>query len=322
MPHNSTRRSTTTTRRKAKAAAGDGQGAFKQQGGKRKSAPAPARQTSPLATVLTPDTLGRSLSFLDVSSLVRSEMTAKFFQCSAVGVWTKLDKKIGAGEKADGDSPRDRVIRSSPKYRHHLLAEYAAKVEMMKPTNTETIQRGLRSTLSNHLDFYIRFAKVDAEDGHAKYVGSKRKGQAAFIAGGVFKPSRALDDECGQESIGFDLSQCDLSGWPSMHEVLHPRGQTFSYRMRYDSFWLCEDLIKALHGVNITVVALHRKSLALSIVLASDSHEFIDGADMHGCLWHTQGTMETEEWGVKIPTKTMFFGEHVFAEGRWDFSVE
>ena len=44
---------------------------------------------------------------------------------------------------------------------------------------------------------------VDAEDGHAKYVGSKRKGQATFIAGGVFKPSRAVDDECGQESIGL-----------------------------------------------------------------------------------------------------------------------
>ena len=136
---------------------------------------------------------------------------------------------------------------------------------------------------------------VDAEDGHAKHVGSKRKGQATFISGGVFKPSRAVDGECGQESIGFDLSQCDLSSWPSMHEVLHPRGQTFRCRMRYDSFWLCEDLIKALHGVNTTVVALHRKSLALSIVLASDSHECIDGADMHGCIWHTQGTMVPEE---------------------------
>lgn len=82
--------------------------------------------------------------------------------------------------------------------------------------------------------------------------------------------------------------------------------------------------MKALHGVNVTVVALYRKSLALSIVLhvASDSHEYIDGSDRYGCIWHTQGTMEPEEWGVKNPTKTMIFGEHVFAEGRWDFSVE
>ena len=130
-------------------------------------------------------------------------MAAKFVKDASAAVWTALDKKTGKDEKADGHSARDLVIRSSPKYRHHLLAEYAAKVEMMKPTNTETIQSGLRSTLSNHLDFYIRFAKVDAEDGHAKYVGSKRKGQATFISGGVFKPSRAVDDECGQESIGL-----------------------------------------------------------------------------------------------------------------------
>ena len=50
-------------------------------------------------------------------------MAAKFVKDASAAVWTALDKKTGKDEKADGHSARDLVIRTSPKYRHHLLAE-------------------------------------------------------------------------------------------------------------------------------------------------------------------------------------------------------
>ena len=255
----------TRKRKAASTPAVHGQGASKQQDGKRKSAPAPVRQTSPLATVLTPDALGRSLSFLDVSSLVRSEMTAKFVKNAAVGVWTALDKKIGADEKAGGDSARDRVIRSSPKYRHHLLAEYAAKVEMMAPSRTETIQHRLGSQLSEELDFYIRFARVDSKSELAEYEGSRRKGQTTFLAGGVFKtlPWKEFDDEDNWPEIGFDLTGCDLSYWPLLHNLLHPKECSFRYRVMFDGNNLCIERREALKGVTPTIVAINRKTLAL-----------------------------------------------------------
>ena len=117
MPRRSTRKRKTPAA-VSSADSDDQVGASK--GGKRKQAAPPVRQTAPLATLLTPDALGRSLSFLDVPSLVRSEMAAKFVQGAAAGVWAALDRKIGVDKKADGDSPRDRVIRSCPLYRHHL----------------------------------------------------------------------------------------------------------------------------------------------------------------------------------------------------------
>ena len=299
MPRRSTKK-----RKAASSSVGDGQGASKQQGGKRKSAPAPAgRQTSPLATVLTPDTLGRSLSFLDVPSLVRSEMTAKFIQGSAVSVWAKLDKKIGADEKVDGDSARDRVIRSSPQYRHHLLAEYAAKVEMMKPANTETIQRGLRSTLSKDLDFYVRFARVSNCDSMlAEYEGSRRKGKTTFLAGGVFTPDESMDAGNGRrEKNGFDLTDMNLGWWPLLRRLIHSlRGGSFINER--DGNWRDpgEDLDEALDNVTSTIVAINRKTLALSIVMASDSHYCIDGAYCYhlepAFNYHTQGTMDPPFW--------------------------
>ena len=298
MPRRSTRK-----RKAAATSAGDGQSASKRQGDKRKSAPAPVRQTSPLATVLTPDTLGRSLSFLDVSSLVRSEMTATFVKDAAVGVWTALDKKIGADEKADGDSSRDRVIRSSPKYRHHLLAEYAAKVEMMKPTNTETIQRGLRSALSKGLDFYVRFAMVsNACDMFVEYEGSKRKGQTTFLAGGVFRPDESMDAGNSQrDDIGFDLTDINLGRWPLLHRLLHPAGGG-TFLNRRDGSWrdAGEDLDEALNGVNSTIVAINRKTLAMSVVMASASHYCIDGGFYYeseiAFVYQTQGSMDPPSW--------------------------
>ena len=287
-------------KRKASSSAGHGQGASQQQDDKRKSAPAPVRQTSPLATVLTPDTLGRSLSFLDVSSLVRSEMTAKFVQGAAVGVWTALDKKIGADEKAEGDSARDRVIRSSPKYRHHLLAEYAAKVEMMKPSNTETIQYGLGSELAKGLDFYIRFAKVNKSDKDDAEVGT------TFLAGGVFEPTNALAKKFGRGTgIAFDLTELDLSKWASMEELLG-RDEGWTYLDRYESSWdhegAYEDRISVLKDVRPTIVAIDRKSLKLSIVMASNSEYCID-ACYRDDQWpvpthveHTQGAMYPSSW--------------------------
>ena len=69
MPRRSARK-----RKAADTAVAGGSAASK---GKRKSAPV-RDQTSPLASLLTSDALGRSLAFLDVPSLLRSEMTAKF----------------------------------------------------------------------------------------------------------------------------------------------------------------------------------------------------------------------------------------------------
>ena len=295
MPRRSTRK-----RKAAATSAGHGQGASKQQGDKRKSAPAPVRQTSPLATVLTPDTLGRSLSFLDVSSLVRSEMTAKFVQGAAVGVWTALDKKIGAGKKVAGNTARDRVIRSSRRYRHFLLAEYAAKVEMMKPSNTETVQYDLGYKLSKKLDFYVRFAKVNKSDKDDAEVGT------TFLAGGVFKPTMELAKKFGRgNGIAFDLTELDLSKWKSMEKLLG-RGEGWTFLDRYESSWdhegAYDDRISVLKDVRPTIVAIDRKSLALSIVMASDFEDCIDGCyrddqwPVPNHVEHTQGTMYPSSW--------------------------
>lgn len=323
MPRRSTKK-----RKAASSSVGDGQGASK-QGGKRKSAPAPAvRQTSPLATVLTPDTLGRSLGFLGVPSLIRSEMTAKFVENAAMDVWTAMDKKIGADEKADGDSPRDRVIRSSPQYRRHLLSEYAAKVEMMKPTNTEAVQYDLKSKLGDDLEFFVRVARVEGtEDGFAKFEGSRRKGQTTFVAGGVFKPSRALDNDKGHESIGFDLTQCNLTKWPLMYHFLHPKEMHFAERIEYDNYSLYDDEMDAMKNIIATIVAINRKNLKCSVVFAADSHYCIDSMDLEGTVSHTQGTMYPREWEEDYNDEEdwigddLRFSDYIFGQGHWQIII-
>ena len=320
MPRRSTRK------RKASSSAGHGQGASKQQGGKSPPAAIPVRQTSLLATVLTPDTLGRSLSFLDVSSLVRSEMTAKFVKNAAVGVWTALDKKVGADEKVAGDTARDRVIRSSPQYRHYLLAKYAAKVEMLKPTDTETIQYNLSAQLAEGLDFYIRFAKLDLKGNFAQYEGSKRKGGTKFLAGGVFKPRKG--DMNGM--IGFDLTGCDIGDWPLLGTFLRPKGYSFRNRVMFDDENHYDKRINALSGVIATVVAINRKTLETSVVFAPDSHYCIDGMryeeEGNEGYGHTQGTMTPFEWEYPDEVEDeadypVRFGEYTFYEGSWEFTI-
>ena len=297
MPRRSARK-----RKAADTAVAGGSAASK---GKRKSAPV-RDQISPLASLLTSDALGRSLAFLDVPSLLRSEMTAKFVKAAAGGVWAEFDKRIGDDEKADGVTARDRVVRSCPQYRHHLLAEYAKKVERMKPASTETVlrERELGHKLGDELEFYIRFAEVEESNGgFIKYEGSDRKGKTTFLAGGVFEPTKALDRKFGTGTgIAFDLSEIDLSKWTSMERLFGVCG----YIERYESPWLAddayEDRVEALKNVTPTVVAINRKTLALSIVMASDSHYCIDGS-YRDDQWpvpthvdHTQGTMCLSSW--------------------------
>lgn len=295
MPRRSARK-----RKLADSAAAAGSAASKC---KRKSAPV-RDQTSPLASLLTPDALGRSLAFLDVPSLVRSEMTAKFVRSATGGVWAELEKKIGDDEKADGDTSRDRVVRSCPQYRRHLLAEYAEKVERMKPASTETVLRELGHKLGDELEFYIRFAEVEEADSQfIEYEGSERKGTTKFLAGGVFEPTKALDRKFGTGTgIAFDLNEIDLSKWPSMERLFGGWGFLERYESSWDHENAYEDRINVLKNVTPTVVAINRKTLALSIVMASDSHYCIDGC-YRDDQWpvpthvsHAQGTMCLCSW--------------------------
>ena len=333
MPRRSARK-----RRAADTAAAAGSAASK---GKRKSAPV-RDQTSPLASLLTADALGRSLAFLDVPSLVRSEMAAKFVQAAAGGVWAELEKKIGDDEKADGDTARDRVVRSCPQYRRHILAEYAEKVERMKPANTETVLRGLGHKLGENLDFYVRFAEVERSDSQfIEYEGSERKGTTKFLAGGVFEPTKALDRKFGTGTgIAFGLSELDLNKWWSMIRLFRGVGFLNRYESAFEHNIANNDLREAMKNVTSTVVAINRKTLALSIVMASESHFCIDGRyrddqrpfNIPNHVDHTRGAMCLRSWKysdlddadldeMHVPYKNYRFSNFLFFNSRFSFLI-
>ena len=212
------------------------------------------------------------------------------------------------------------------------MAEYAKKVERMKPASTETIQHRLGSELKKEIDFYVRFAKVEeADSDFADYEGSERKGKTTFLAGGVFEPSRDFDG-AGRKEIGFDLTSCDLSNWPALHGHLHPEGMSFRERILFDECQF-KDCIDALHGVTTTIVAINRKTLETSIVFACDSHYCIDvyglGENDEEGNMYTQGTMTPYEWehaGDEVLDDLYFdppmrFGDYYFYGDRWQFAL-
>ena len=110
------------------------------------------------------DAFVRALGFLDVVSLVHCEMSSKFVKNAASDAWIAVDKAIDAKRKAYGETPRQRAIRSSPIYRRHLLSQYAARVEKLRPSSSEALLYGAEVMQGDDYDFYIRFATVVDEE--------------------------------------------------------------------------------------------------------------------------------------------------------------
>ena len=90
----------------------------------------------------------------------------------------------------------------------------------------------------------------------------------------------------------------------------------------------CIERREALKSVTPTIVAINRKTLALSIVLASDTHYCIDGMSIgengdegHS---HTQGTMTPIFWENEDAEDGHYesrLGTFLFYEDKWHLTV-
>ena len=282
-------------------------------------------QVNSFLTWVPYDALVRSLGFLDVVSLLHCETTSKFVKDAASKAWIAVDKAIDVKRKAHGETPRERAIRSSPMYRRHLLSQYAARVEKLRPTSSETLLLDRQSILGDDYDFYIQFARVvDEERGYGAHEGVNRRKETQFLTGGVVSPSSSPDN--GDELFHFDLTSLDLRCWQKLDSMLHPNGWTFTKKIialaTNERLWDVQEA--ALLDVTMTVVAIHRKTLKSRIVLSTDTGELFDHSYQDGVLTHDQGFMYIDEWqnDGNIPDDTTTMNcRHIFQENKWTLSI-
>ena len=269
---------------------------------------------------LSDDTLSAALVFLDVPSLVRAELTGgRCVKKAAGGAWSSMEESLAkkSGEiRADGDTARERVIRSCSAYRCYLLAEYAERVEKMEPTVSEQLYRNLKvkGEDTRKYDFYIRFSRK-----------MRASAPSTFLAGGLF----SLTEVDSRGGLDFDLTGCDLGNWPSMQRFLSPKGEPFlSWCLKNDGE-MYRTRVKSLEGVNATVVAINRKTMSKSIVMVNESNDFLDEPDPRGaveCMWHTQGVMSPFQWEGReydqgIDDDDMVFTDFIFLDDGWSLHI-
>ena len=127
------------------------------------------------------DALVRALGFLDVVSLVHCEMSSKFVKNAASDAWIAVDKAIDAKRKAYGETPRQRAIRSSPIYRRHLLSQYAARVEKLRPSSSEALVYGAEVMQGDDYDFCMMYVPEWEGGGVSiEFDGRRRKCRHTF----------------------------------------------------------------------------------------------------------------------------------------------
>ena len=90
--------------------------------------------SSSIVAELGIDTVSAALGYLDTPSLLRVEITGKGLRTAIDNAWTIIDSNMDESDKADGDTARDRVIRSCAQYRRYLLSKYAERVETLRPS--------------------------------------------------------------------------------------------------------------------------------------------------------------------------------------------
>ena len=287
------------------------------------------RQHSNLLTWLAEDShdaLVRALGFLDVTSLLQCEMTSKTIKNAASNAWIAVDKAINIEQKAHGETPRQRAIRSSPIYRRHLLSEHAARVEKLRPTSSEAILYEPEIMRGNDYEFYIRFAKViDGEKLYGEYEGPNRRKQTKFLAGGIVSARRYLP----KKRIDFDLSSLDLQGWPGLSSMVSSEDGTFNELLsREDRNEFLDEIFaegyEVLLDVTATIVAIQKKTLYMGIVL-STHHGLMDVTDHRSRYALDQHGMYLSEWeedGDLIDgSDDERCCKHSFKNNKWMFTV-
>ena len=286
--------------------------------------------SSSIVAELGIDTVSAALGYLDTPSLLRVEITGKGLRAAIDNAWTIIDSNMDESDKADGDTARDRVIRSCAQYRRYLLSKYAERVETLRPSSspTEPIHQPLTGLDAGENEFYIRFSRA--------IEGDKGRESMLLLAGGVFRAFVAKHEEGsalakqGAERREFDLSSCDLSRWPSMHRFAFPNDQPFSsFYGETCSCHLRGLLEDALEDVIITVAVINTKSLERRIFFSHDHFTWNGEYNMETrTLEHWHSGMDLRSWdGTDSEGNGSRPGWHrtadlLFSDNKWCLRID